>query len=202
MSSRVYIKFRRYDSIYKGSECIRCPQNTYNDGFTGGKCIQCPTFTVPNKDRNGCILLDTLHNRKYLLKINTVSVKEQIDNLCNKDIEICYGSFMGPIKKSNTEGLFFISPFDSYSINITDFTYIRADENNSLGYVYGLFPTNRINKNSQTLTVENTKVLENLGRKISNIKLFFYMNNTDISRDGFFIKYKEGNICRSNPSKI
>jgi hypothetical protein len=127
-------------------------------------------------------------------------VKEQIDNLCNKDLEICYGSFMGPIKKAESDGLFFISPFDSDSINITDFTYVRPDDANSLGYVFGLFPTNRINKNTQTLTVENTKVLESLGRKISIVKQFFYQNNSDICRDGFYIKYKEGSTCKANPS--
>jgi len=89
---------------------------------------------------------------------------------------------MGPIKKADSDGLFFISPFDSDSINITDFTYVRPDDANSLGYVFGLFPTNRINKNTQTLTVENTKVLESLGRKISVVKQFFYQNNSDIRR--------------------
>ena len=134
-----------------------------------------------------------------MLRIYSGSVKDQFNNLCNNHLEICYKSFLGPIKKGVDSSLFFMSPFISEIINITDFSYI-SDNNSPNGYIFALFSKDVINKNSQIFKVENTKVIKNLGKKIAYIKMFPYTNDSIISRDGFVIKYNDGDICLKNPS--
>jgi hypothetical protein len=146
-------------------------------------------------------LFDVLHSKRYLTKIFAGTFKEQSDNLCGKNLEICYGSFIGPIKKTGLDSLYFVSPFEVGFINITDFDYEIPEDNANFGHMFGLFPFNKLSKKS-SVTVQNTKVLKNLGRKFDYIKLFSYLNNTPITRDGFIVKYKDGDTCLTNPTKL
>lgn len=63
-----------------------------------------------------CLILDVLHNKRYLLKIFTDDLKGSVSSNCNDDLEICYGKFIGPIKGSKNNSFYFASVFEPGNI--------------------------------------------------------------------------------------
>jgi len=55
-----------------------------------------------------CEMKDILENETHKTKFNLKRFKNEINSLCRKDINICNGEFIGPIK-SHKDDLFYIS---------------------------------------------------------------------------------------------
>lgn len=185
----------------KKDECIVCPV-----GFISDNCNSCPKFTHINKSGT-CELKHTLHNKKVALNFDMSDFNKKIDTECSDHNEICYNSFLGPIKGHTKGDLFFMSYGQRNLINVTDFSYNVTDSFIPDGHVFALF-NQKSHKDEKHF--ENTKILKNIGNQISRVQLIYALDQMDIkalnivelnsifSNSGIMIEYSNGEYCRDS----
>jgi hypothetical protein len=185
----------------KKDECILCPI-----GYMSDNCNSCPIFTHINKS-GSCELKHTLHNKKVALKFDMSDFNKKLDTECSNHNEICYNSFLGPIKGHQKGDLFFMSYGQRNLINVTDFSYNVTDSFMPDGHVFALF-NQQSHKDEKHF--ENTKILKNIGNQISRVQLIYSLDQMDVkalnivelntifSNSGIMIEYSNGEYCRDS----
>ena len=180
-------------------KCVPCPSSS-----TNSNCLQCPEFT--NVDNSECILYGVIHIKNVFLKYDIFDLSSSVQHECKDHNEICYNTFIGPIRDNIYKDMFFISFNKSDLIKISDFNYKQSPLGfNSKGHIFALFSSGSDEDYGPT---KKNKILSNIGASISDVKVFYIPNkefdklvspSTEskniFDKNGVMIKYSNGDYC-------
>ena len=164
-------------------QCVKCEDNTIKINYGNEeKCKKCPEFTKANEDRTECVIYNVL-TQKSIMQKYVISNYENVQiSLCKMTQNLCYSSLYGPIRDKENN-LYFISYKSPKIFYSNDFSYTINDKKNKNIPSY-IFSLTKSNKNT------NEKLLNNLGNKISSIKVV-----KEERIRGVIIKYENGDDC-------
>jgi len=170
-------------------DCVKCEENTIKINYGNEeKCKKCPEFTKANEDRTECVIYNVL-TQKSIMQKYVISNYENVQiSLCKMTQNLCYSSLYGPIRDKENN-LYFISYKTPKIFFSNDFSYTINEKSNKNIPSY-IFSLTKNNKNT------NEKLLNNLGNKISSIKV---VKENEIR--GVIIKYENGDDCQYDLNK-
>ena len=170
-------------------DCVKCEENTIKINYGNEeKCKKCPEFTKANEDRTECVIYNVL-TQKSIMQKYVISNYENVQiSLCKMTQNLCYSSLYGPIRDKENN-LYFISYKTPKIFFSNDFSYTINEKSNRNIPSY-IFSLTKNNKNT------NEKLLNNLGNKISSIKV---VKENEIR--GVIIKYENGDDCQYDLNK-
>jgi len=125
------------------------------------------------------------------------------NNECLGENKLCYDSFIGPIDNVKEREFFYISYSRRNEIDINDFSYSTSKNKKPEGHIFYLKNSN-IKEKQNFDKHENLKTLLNIGNYIEYIKALPLMTNKQYrfgKLDGYYMKYAQGDVCLSDPSK-
>lgn len=188
----------------KRDTCRKC---TKEDSFNVN-CRNCPLHTETTNYLY-CNLNTILHEKRAGLKFDLKDINNQLVSGCKgTENELCYNTFLGPIRDPKENNLFYLSYSQSNEIAIKDFSFNITDGYLPKGHIFSLFHLD--SSYQQNTHVDNTKMLKNIGSHIQTVEMISQPNNhlkrelesknlTNIfNNTGLMIKYTDGEHCKES----